>query len=445
MLGLGAGLHPAAPPVATALSLPPGFGWDTGRFPITVSAQGTSNLVPRDLVDPAIWSGVAVHVDGVAGDDANSGLGSADGDFSAAKRTIHAAFLAGNATGAPYRVIVKPGMFEESAFTKNGSREPDQPCAILGWNGAVRYRTGPHSVVWSDAGATSTVAVSAVKRAFRTDQTTPQGLYQELEKAADLASCQATLNSWFDDAGVVHVNIGAVPGDTDIALLRSFHGARFMSHVSDLYLENIHCEGGITGALHCDPVADRNIVVVNSSFKCSAPSNSSAPLDAVQMRRTNGLVAFFNCEASGGARDGFSFHEDGHAGMHVLTQKCRAVGNGISPATSVNGYTLHDAVCGIDLGGVYGWSRDGSEVHCVQSTHSWFVNTSATARDVDGTSVAFKCSNTSAMWLQNTTADAAGAATNNAIEANGGAVLTRNHTTIAGSEVASGAGSIGAF
>ncbi len=60
---------------------------------------------PRSLVHKRIWAGAAIHFDGVIGVDANSGLGSADGDFSAAKKTIYAAFEAGNATGAPYRVI----------------------------------------------------------------------------------------------------------------------------------------------------------------------------------------------------------------------------------------------------------------------------------------------------------------------------------------------------
>ena len=63
--------------------------------------------------------GAAIHVDGVVGLDTNSGIGSVDGDFSAAKKTIFAAFTAGNATAAPYRVIVKAGTFENAAFTNN--------------------------------------------------------------------------------------------------------------------------------------------------------------------------------------------------------------------------------------------------------------------------------------------------------------------------------------
>jgi hypothetical protein len=49
------------------------------------------------------------------------------------------------------------------------------------------------------------------------------------------------------------------------------------------------------------------------------------------------------------------------------------------------------------------------------------------------------------MWLQDTVADAAGAALNVAIEANGGTVFLRNHETRAGDLVTSIGGVIGSF
>jgi hypothetical protein len=442
-LGLAQGFRSETP-----IPLPAGFGWDTGRFPLNVTKGGagySANLTPRDLVDPLIWSGAAIHVDRATGDDANTGLGGQDGDFSDAKRSIYAAFVTGNALGAPYRVLVRAGEYEESAFTRNGNDEPDQPVAVIGWDGPVRYRTGPFFASWSDAGGSYSTPLSAVRRVFRTDVLDANGLYTELLKAADLAACQATSNSWFDDAGIVHVNIGLAPGAQDIALIRSFHGARFLTHTSDLYLEDIHCEGGITGALHCDAIADRNVVGVRCSFRYSAPSNVNNPRDAVQVRRTNGLVAFFDCDASGGADDGWSFHEDGYVGMHVLMQGCTGYGNGIDPATSVNGFTTHDGLRAIDLGGSYGWSRNGTEVHCIQATHTWMAGSTAVARDIDGTSVAFKCSNQSFMWLQDSVADAQGGATNYAIEANGGTVYTRGHQALAGTEATSNGGSVSPF
>lgn len=451
MLGLSIGPCGPGGPVARAaqaVSPPPGLGWDMARAPLAarpVAGRIRSGLDPRALVDPAIWTGPAFHVDGASGDDANSGRGAASGDFSDPLRTIHAAFTAGNATGAPYRVIVRPGRYQEAAFTKNGSREPAQPVAVIGWGGPVSYRTGPWVSDWRAGPGTWTTSLSAVRRVFRTDLLTADGLYTELAEVADADACAARVGSWCDGGGTIHVNVGGRPGPEDIALIRSFHGARFLSHADDLYLENLHVEGGITGALHCDADAARNVVGRNCSFRYSAPSSSGAPQDAVRIRRVQGLVAFFDSDASGGAKDGWAFHDDGVAGMHVLLDGCTGFGNGAGQATSCNAFTTHDAVRAAVLGSDFGRSRSGTEVHCIQNTRSWFAGCSATARDIDGTSVAYKCSNASRMWLEASRADASGPGDALAVQANGGQVFTRGLEIVSGEVAVSSGGAVTPF
>jgi hypothetical protein len=436
-----------------ALRLPPippaGLGWTGPALRLQWSSGGWRPILQaRQLVSPAIWTGAAIHVDGVAGVDTNTGLGATDGDFTAAKRTIHAAFSAGNATGAPYRVIIKPGTFENTSFTNNGAVEPNQPVAIIGWNGRVDYRAGPRTQSWTlDQGTTYFATITSVLRVFRTDILTSEGLYTELAAVADLASCRATVGTFFRGANdAIHVNIGKVPASTDIVPIRAFHGARFLTHTGDLYLENIHCQGGISGALHCDAISTRTIVGVNCSFRYSSPSTAAiVPLDAVQIRRVNGLVAFFDSDASCGAKDGWNFHDDGNPTMRVLLVNCTGFRNGALGATSCNGFTTHDGVVSAVLGGAFGQSFNGTEVHCIENTKTWIVGASATARDMDGSSTAFKCSNSSVMWLEGTTADAAGGSVNLAIEANGGQVMKRGHRSIAGQELVSDGGSISPF
>jgi hypothetical protein len=446
MLGVAVGLQPQYCG-RVSVPFPPGFAWDQGRFGFDINKSRSrfeADLNPHDLVDPAIWSGPALHVD-VAGDDTNSGLGAQDGDFSDAKRTIYGAFVAGNATGVAYRVIVNAGEYEGSAFTRNGNDEPTQAVALLARGGRVSYRTGPFSVGWTDAGGTYSADVSSVRRVFRTDVLTPEGLYTELDQVVDVAACAATLNSWVLDGSSVHVNVGGVPGAGDIALIRSFHGARFMAHDRDFYIEGFDIEGGITGALHFDAVAARNIVGVECTFRYSAPSNPATPQDAVRVRRTDGLVAFFGCDASFGAKDGWSFHDDGTLGLHVLLQDCTSWLNGALGASSVNGFTLHDRVYGLSLNGAYGLSRNGTEVHIIQDAQAWIAGGRAVARDGDGGSTAFKCSNVSSMWLQDVVADADGAAVNYAIEANGGAVFTKGFSAVAGTVEVTSGGSVTPF
>jgi hypothetical protein len=448
MIGLELGMGPARP-ISSVYSPPAGLGWNDTLASLSASALAdgySANIEPRDLVDPAIWNGPAMHVDGANGNDSNSGLGAADGDFSAAKKSIHAAFAAGNATGGAYRVIVQPGEFEGAAFTKNGQVEPAFPVAVLGWGGPVHYRTGPFEAVWSDAGGTYSSGITSLNRVFRTDVLSVHGLYTELERVANSLACQSTLNSWCVDGPSVHINIGKPPQPRDIAAIRNFNGARFLTHASDLYLENIHCEGGITGTLHCDAVASRNIVGLNCSFRYSSPSNINAPLDAARIRRTDGLVAFFDSDASGGAKDGWSFHDDGNGQMQVLLSNCTGYENGAFGATSCNAVTAHDDVVSAVIGGNFGYSRNGAEVHVIQNARAWVLGAVATARDPDGSCVAFKCSNTAMLWLERTRADAAGGAISNLdIEANGGAVFVRDHVAISGTPSEYSGGTITEF
>ncbi len=282
MLGTGVGFQPQYRfSAAKALSLPSWVGWNQIRFPIEVTDTAVVfvfNLMPLDLVDPEIWTGAAIHIDNSAGDDNNSGFAAMDGDFTAAKRTIYRAFIARNATGSKHRVILKAGQYEESAFTRNSKDEPNQPFAILGWGGPIQYRTGSFSVNWLDAGGSYSSPVSAMKSVFRTDVLSPDGYFTEQVAVPDLISCQATLGTWFLDGGMVHVNIGSQPTSGGIALIRSFHGAPLMTHAADIYLEDIHCEGGSTSALHLNRSSTRNIIGVNCSFQYWVPSNPSASI-----------------------------------------------------------------------------------------------------------------------------------------------------------------------
>lgn len=121
-------------------------------------------------------------------------------------------------------------------------------------------------------------------------------------------------------------------------------------------------------------MAARNIVGVDCTFRYSTPSSPAAPLDAVRVRRKDGLIAFFACDASYGAKDEWSFHDDGTPGMHVLLQDCSVWHNGAFEATSVNALTVHDDVRAIDFNGSYGLSRNGAEVHSIQNAQWWLAH-----------------------------------------------------------------------
>ncbi|WP_264213212.1 hypothetical protein [Leisingera thetidis] len=432
--------------------LPPGLGWDDEQFPLPLhpAAQGYAvDLDPRALVDPAVWSGPAIHVDIATGDDGNSGLGAQDGDFSAAVKTIHAAFTAGNATGGAYRVLVKSGFYKENHFTNNGAVEPDQPVALVAWGGRVLYRTGPENPAFAfDQGTTYSTSLSSTQRVFRTDVTDAQGRYQELSAAADLAACRATAGTFFKDGSTVYVNIGADP-DGKIALIRSIHGARFLTHAEDFYIEGFDIEGGITGAFHMDAAAARNVICDGCTFRYSATGTPGAQQDAFRVLRTNGLVWARGCDAAYGAKDNWNFHENGTPGMHVLLEACTGGRPGWDAAASCNDFTTHDGVtaaaisCSFEGGG----PRPGSTVHCIETARSWLLDCRIQADDSDGDgqAIALSCSNDASMWLEGSSLQALGAAQDNiALRANGGQIFLRRSTE-AGTRDISAGGSISGY
>ncbi|SDE46742.1 hypothetical protein SAMN04488105_10417 [Salipiger thiooxidans] len=442
-----------------AFEPPAGLGWTATDtvYAALVGSTWLCSVNPRTLVAMAIWSGNVFYVDPEEGDDSNDGVGDYWGDYSSAKRNLHAAITAGNATGSAYIIKVKGGESPgETWATNNGAVEPTQHMAII-CDAPMYYRVGSWTNTWTlDSGTCYYTTATSIGRVLRTDKRDARGHYIDLEHQQDngetdaeaLAAVRANPDNtfWRDLANNrVYVNIGREPGNRHIALLRNVRGLEFDSSTpGDIYIEGMHTEGGIDGAFAVTGTGTRNIVAVNCSFLYQG--HRTQIRNAVSVTQTEGLVAMFGVDGSKGQKDGFGYHSDAGAGLSVLHVNCISADNGRLDETSINGFTTHDTVKSIDIGGRYGWGINGTEVHCIEQTLSWFLGTRATARDPDGTCGAFKCSEDAVMYLEETFADAAGGGTNNfAIEANGGTVLKRNHTNLAGTEEVSGAGSIGTF
>lgn len=70
MLGVAVGMQPQYS-ARRLVPFPEGFAKDQGRFGFDIAQLGEqfkADLDPRGLIDPAVWSGPAFHVD-VSGDD----------------------------------------------------------------------------------------------------------------------------------------------------------------------------------------------------------------------------------------------------------------------------------------------------------------------------------------------------------------------------------------
>lgn len=428
--------------------VPEGLQWPA-RYNFTAIKSAGSwdvGISPRSLVNPAIFEGKRYHVRPETGDDDSSGLGEFVGDFSSAMRTVRAAITAGNATGEPYAIYIDASeVMRESNLTQAALPGPTQPCALIGLGGQALYQAGPDpaGVSWTlVSGTTYSAPVSASRRVLRTDVLDEFGLYQDLEEKGDVAAVNAQVNSWCIDGSTTYVNIGEAPTG-NILTLRNFRALDFSDSVEDLYLENLTIHGGGTGNMRLTATAERNVVGNSVNFQYVGSANKgSNPQDAVTIQNTTGLLAFFDSRADFGHKDGWNFHQDAASETNVLMVNCQGYRSGRDTDTSSNAFTTHDEVKAAVIGCSFGNSFYGTDVHCIQNSRTWCLDVDVTASDADGSSTAFKCSNSSFMWLEGTRADASGQAENYAIEANGGTVYKRGHVTSAGTETAYSGGSI---
>ena len=463
---------------------PVGFNWDFTKYPVRwARAQNAAgavfysvNVNPSDLVNPAIWTGLKLHVDPVNGSDSNSGLASVFGDFTSAVKSIKKAFQIGNASGAPYSVTLKPTTSATTAYTYTEGPQnvaPTQACAIGCYGGRAVVAACRQNQSWAfHSGTVNTDAVykwvnpsEPPNRLFDlTAAKDTYGLYPEIAQTTSIANVQATANSWFYDTSgtptlYVRMTSGAAITTQRVRVMGSLENlnldatgasgpSAYNADGCDLYFENIDFEGGRHGIyiLSGNGLGGgyrRNIIGVNSTFRYAGGGfvgQTYFETDAISVQDTEGLIAFFRCQADAAEKDGFNFHwnrsDQASSLQYSLNVDCRGASNGGSRSSSDNGLTIHETLVGIDVGGYYP-NNNGGCVHNIQTSQLLCLGTRAEASRETTTQPAFKCSDTASMWM----ADCIASGGTNAIYAQGGKIYERNTTLSAGARLTNGSGS----
>lgn len=432
--------------------MPNGFPWPVGTYPITVfGAEGrfSTAVNPRSLVNSGIWTSTTfIHVNSSTGVDASAAVVSSPTDTSKAAKTIGKAIQLGNAAATPYRIFVKA----DTVVRANGLNgiNPTQPCSIEAWGGRVVM--GPFDVLTWAADVTYTNTYSAtrsgVARVFDLTATLDKwGKYQELTLVADAATCNTTPGSWAqvgstlyvrrtDGAAATNSNVRAYLGGSGV------HNINLGTGVLDFYLSGFDLEGGNAGCLISPAAATHNIVAEDCTFRYAGSLASLT--DCVQLTSLKGIAAFFRCDASAGAKDGFNVHwTTGGApagdNTYLLTVDCTGRDNGRGTSVSNNGWTTHERVIGIDVNGDYA-ENYGGNVHSIGTSQSWCVGT-VSRRSIGDlgnggtiTSTGFRTNDSAVMWLDSTLADG----NLLAIDAHDGtaAIYKRGHRSSGGMEYA---------
>lgn len=429
---------------------PAGLSWPS-QYPSRFLRSGStfyalnsdgSRLDPKTMVNAAIWSGTAYYVDPAKADNAGDGLSWAN-----AKRDINAAITAGNATAAPYRVYCRYSDSYHQTRSINGSGgtvEPTQHCALIAsdpslssgrcrhYAGTIETFSATPDVTYTN---TYTGGPSSAVRVFDRINLDSHGNYTELTNVVDQATCDTTPGSWVDIGASLAVRRtdGLQPTLANTLVTRNINVASMQTCTVDMYVEGFDFEGGPSGAFWADAIATRNLVFINCTFKYAA--QTSTPLSSLRVRRNTGLVYFDGCEASQGWADGFNFHRDnGTSLMYVLCLNCWGWNNGKVGSTSNNCFTTHDDIISAFLSTrQMGESLLGADMHCIETTKSWFVGARVkTTANGDTHPASFKASNNAIMWLDSVTADSV----DYALHAQGvaGVIHKRNVAILAGTE-----------
>lgn len=378
-------------------SLPSGLGWDTTNFPLpaislteTLDGRTTGSIgqTPEALFDSkstARSAPGATYYVSTTGLDTNNGLTSGT-----AFRSIWKAIDAGNTAGVSTRVNISTGEYSRgNSFVGGTNAGPlvDMSFVVDQSNG-YRATTGTWDTVsgfTADATQTNTYSKASIANCTMViDRNTTNrfGNNPELTQVATAALCNVTPGTWALVSSVLYIHRadGAAPTDANTRYFRDSRNFLLAAQVN-VFTSGIDFQGSnsVYNVFHINSPATTAPatpnVVVNSdcSFKYGGVvgATNGRGVGAINWY---GLIANLNCNASGNANDGFNLHNPQNSTQaRMLNVNCTAKDNGRG-VQSVNGFTLHEYVSGIDIAGVYEFNRGGT-VHNIDNSKCYLLGT----------------------------------------------------------------------
>lgn len=440
--------------VGGAKAPPTAFAWDFTTYPMYInsSTQGASavSLAPESMIDPLCFAGVLYYVSPTGSDAANGTTPLTP------VASIWKAIQLGNATSAPYRIKVAAGTYyRANSFTNNSTVFPTQSLMIEATGG--RVVTGAFdSLSWAvDGTFTNTYSTTrgGTVRVFNTTTLDESGDYTELTMVADAATCNTTPGSWVLVGSTLYVRRSDGAAVTNINT-RAYLSVACVIHpigCPAMYVKGVDCEGstdvlgvvGINGdATNLTP---RKSAWVNCSMKYSGSAASMN--NGVAAVGFYGLIAFFGCNASNNAADGFNAHNSLGSRTHLLTVNCTGFNNGKFTSQSNNGLTVHETVAAIDVGGEYARNHGGN-IRNINTSQMWCVGSKIhddlgdVALGGSITPTQIRVDNSAKIWLDGCSVYGAGTSL---AAYDTGSILYRNTTLNGGSQNQQAGATIGTY
>jgi len=340
----------------------------SGLMPIINLGRFDCNIKPNDISEISEYTDT-VYVNIARTDDAGSG-----NQWSSAKKYLSSAITAANAKAGPTRIFVMAGVYPKiAAFgSANAAVFPNKKISIEAVYG--RVQTGAFDdLTWAKTGGQVNVyeaARSSAQTAYNPLLTDQFGDYLSYTYQSSIANVDANPGSWYTDNTTVYVHAhdSSPVSNKNARVYYDNYGAYFTT-VNDLYIAGFDFEGGkapltVTGG------TNNKVLTVDCSGKYGAAGARSVMTarDGFQILGCK-LWAAWDCVASSNSKDGFNVHKEGSTIPFALTVRCKGYNNGtLVSSLSNNGYTLHEGVAGVDIGGEYYYSYGTSSGHVDDDT-----------------------------------------------------------------------------
>ena len=358
----------------------PPTGFTTPSYLTGIQAIKNGNIYdcsikPEDLLDVSTYTNY-LYVDYTRPDSSGDGR-----SWATAEKGIGQAIDTAITDAVATRIFVRGGSYTRAYTICNGNAAKvlTAPISIEAVYGRVETGTFD-ALTWSANGTyplvyetTRSNSSHVIDPSFK-DQ---DGDYRSYELATSLADCSANPGSWYTDNVTTYVHhFSSVPvSNANARVLLNAEAGRFNSN-QDIYMRGIDIQGGSSGALKIEGGSTNKIVIDNCSakFAQTGPVVSPTAIDGYQVLGC-GLFAAFDSEASKNSKDGFNFHKEGANIPSALLVRCKGRGNGSLAASSVsnNGFTTHDGVVSVDIGGDWLGNYGAGSAHVNDGTQQWSV------------------------------------------------------------------------
>lgn len=381
--------------------IPAGLGWDQSNWPLTIDLI-ENNIGRRPIFAPSLdVTSLASYLACLTGPTiyakANSAAPAGSGTSGDPYRSIWSAIAAANSGGVPCNIVCEKNGSE--IFTKDRNftqgvvtNVPTVDIRFVAKGGRIVSSTQDTNITsWSVDGTFGytykpNTTIGDVARVLDIGQRDHLGLHPDLVQVSTAQQCQDTPGSWALVSTTLYVHRAdcqPVTNQNTRVLRRTANFAVSGATQRNLFLtgefagDGFDLEGGaLTGGARgvvnigysASSVTKKIFYAKGCSFRYGGIwGGNSDSSNGISGNNMSGLIYLDLCDASGNKNDGINIHDTNAYGLDVLTVHCTGFGNGIIGGTSCNGWTLHEAVRGIDVGGWYE-GNGGGNVHLIDDS-----------------------------------------------------------------------------